>query len=90
MKTERLLLLFTLLVFVLTPFCKNYNSSDSTKSKQILDFVANKKELAWLKANSVHIKTVKTENGFNDLVPIKTLIGNAQIVGLGEFTHGTS
>jgi erythromycin esterase len=53
-------------------------------------FVANKEELAWLKNNSIKIKTIQAESGFCDLQPIKSLIGDAYLVGLGENTHGTS
>jgi erythromycin esterase len=83
----------------LTPFCKSDNSSKSAKTtagsnqktnSQSTDYVATKKELAWLKNNCIKIQTVQAENGFNDLQPLKQMIGNAKIIGLGEFTHGTS
>ncbi len=54
------------------------------------NFVASNKEIRWLKDNSVTIKTELAENGFDDLQPLKKLIGNARIVALGENTHGTS
>jgi len=54
------------------------------------NFVASNKEIRWLKNNSITIKTELAENGFDDLQPLKKLIGNARIVALGENTHGTS
>jgi len=91
MKTNRLIILFILLPLLLTLFCKSDNSSRLKGSTQINDeFVANKKELSWLKENCIKIKTVQAENGFEDLQPLKKMIGNARIVGLGENTHGTS
>ena len=54
------------------------------------NFAANNKEINWLKENCVTIKTELAENGFEDLQPLKELIGNARIVALGENTHGTS
>lgn len=62
------------------------------RSKNIADdsFIANEKELTWLKNNCIKIKAVKSESGFDDLQPIKGLIGESRIVGLGENTHGTS
>lgn len=56
----------------------------------ILDYAANQKELDWLQKHSIKIKTVQAETGFEDLQPLKQIIGNAQIVGLGENTHGSS
>ena len=44
----------------------------------------------WLNKNSIPIKYVKAENGFDDLKPLKDLIGEARIVSLGECTHGSS
>ena len=53
-------------------------------------YEANEAEIAWLKDNSLPLRTVEAENGFDDLEPLKQLIGDARIVALGENTHGTS
>ena len=45
---------------------------------------------AWLNKNVIPLKTVKAENGFEDLKPLDSLIGVARIVELGECTHGSS
>ena len=45
---------------------------------------------AWLNKNAIPIKTVKAENGLEDLKPLDNLIGDARIVELGECTHGSS
>jgi erythromycin esterase len=90
MKTNKVIILFTFLGLLLAPFCKSDNSSRLKRSNQIYGFVANRKELSWLKENCIKIKTVQAENGFKDLQPLKKMIGNARIVGLGENTHGTS
>jgi erythromycin esterase len=39
--------------------------------------------------NAINIKTPEAGHGFDDLQPLKKLIGDARIVGLGEATHGT-
>jgi erythromycin esterase-like protein len=44
---------------------------------------------AWIRANAVPIKTPVAGNGFDDLLPLKPIIGDARIVSLGEPTHGT-
>lgn len=44
----------------------------------------------WLNKNCIPLKYVKAENGFDDLKPLKDLIGDARIVSLGECTHGSS
>ncbi len=90
MKTNRFIILSTFLGLLLAPFCKSDNSTSLKESKQIDGFVTNKKELSWLKENCIKINTVQAESGFKDLQPLKKMIGNARIVGLGENTHGTS
>lgn len=45
--------------------------------------------VAWVKQHAIPIKTVQPESGFEDLQPLKALIGDARIVSLGESTHGS-
>ena len=47
-------------------------------------------ELEWLRKNAIAFKTDRAESGFDDLQPLKALVGGARIVGLGEATHGTA
>src|SRR5437870_4722953 len=46
-------------------------------------------QLEWLKTNAIQLNTCEAGNGFDDLQPLKALIGDARIVSLGECTHGT-
>jgi erythromycin esterase len=46
-------------------------------------------ETAWLKKAAVPVASVEAGKGFADLAPLKSMIGNARIVSLGESTHGT-
>ncbi len=46
--------------------------------------------LTWLRENAVPLETVHPTADATDLTPLKEVIGNARIVGLGEATHGTS
>jgi len=44
----------------------------------------------WLLQNAIPFRTEKAGTGFDDLQPLRSLIGNARVVGLGEATHGTA
>lgn len=46
--------------------------------------------LNWIRENAIPFQTDRAERGFADLQPLKPLIGNARVVGLGEATHGTA
>ncbi|GAB6109473.1 erythromycin esterase family protein [Fusibacter bizertensis] len=43
-----------------------------------------------LKAHIIPIKTTKANNGFDDLTPLKEILENKKIIGMGEATHGTA
>jgi erythromycin esterase len=43
----------------------------------------------WIRRNAIPFKTVEAGHGFEDLLPLKQLIGDARIVSLGEPTHGS-
>jgi erythromycin esterase len=42
-----------------------------------------------LRDNAIPFDTIDPDRNFEDLMPLKGLIGNARIVALGEATHGT-
>lgn len=46
--------------------------------------------VSWLSTNAIPIASADPTQGFADLMPLQNLVGNAQIVGLGEATEGTS
>ncbi len=46
-------------------------------------------QAAWLHEHAVELATVSPGSGFQDLTPLRTMVGDARIVGLGEGTHGT-
>jgi erythromycin esterase len=43
----------------------------------------------WVAKQAIPLKTVVAGNGFDDMKPIRDLVGPARIVALGEATHGT-
>lgn len=44
---------------------------------------------SWLRENAIPFNTTDPNSDFEDLMPLKELIGDARIVALGEDTHGT-
>lgn len=46
-------------------------------------------DIQWLKANAIPFDTTEPNHSFEDLMPLKQIIGDARIVALGEATHGT-
>ena len=43
----------------------------------------------WLTDQAIRVKTVEAEHGLTDLMPLKTVLKDVRIVGLGEGTHGS-
>lgn len=44
---------------------------------------------AWLKQSAFPIKYIEAGHGFSDLQPLKKILQDVQVIGLGEATHGT-
>lgn len=44
---------------------------------------------SWLADNAIPLNSVEAGNGFEDMQPLKKMIGEARLVLLGEATHGT-
>ncbi|MBU5226299.1 erythromycin esterase family protein [Clostridium senegalense] len=47
------------------------------------------KAIQALKSKKIELKTVKYNNGFEDLMPLKNILKDKKIVAMGEATHGT-
>jgi len=47
-------------------------------------------QLDWVRNTAIPISSADPGESYDDLMPLKDLIGDAHIVGLGEATHGTS
>ncbi|GLV57543.1 hypothetical protein KDH_43790 [Dictyobacter sp. S3.2.2.5] len=43
----------------------------------------------WIQQNAIPLQTTDQGHSDADLAPLKQIVGNASIVGLGEETHGT-
>jgi erythromycin esterase-like protein len=46
-------------------------------------------EVLWLEKNAIRFDTPVAGDDLSDLKPMKAIVGDARIVGLGEVTHGT-
>lgn len=46
-------------------------------------------QIEWIRKNAIPFETVEAGHDFEDLQPLKGLIGDARIVALGEPTHGS-
>src|ERR1041384_7615428 len=44
---------------------------------------------SWIRSSANPLKTVEARSGFDDMEPLRRVIGDARIVSLGEATHGT-
>src|SRR5581483_10798357 len=42
----------------------------------------------WLQDHSIHLKSIQPEEDLSDLTPLREIVGESQLVGLGEATHG--
>lgn len=74
---RKLLVLFLILLFALSA-CDSYGVPLTMEEKSI-----------WLSENSIRVNSIlPTDEEFTDLIPLKEVIGDAQIVLLGEQSHG--
>ena len=70
------LLVYLFLIVIGTPVL----SSDTAKPAA---------QVEWIRAKAIPLKTVEAGNGFDDMMPMKGIVGDARVVALGEATHGT-
>ena len=49
----------------------------------------NQSVVDWIRANAIRLNTPEAGHGFDDMQPLKKVIGDARVVELGEATHGT-
>jgi erythromycin esterase-like protein len=50
---------------------------------------SDKPPVAWLRSHAIPLKTVEAGHGFDDMQPLRGIVGGARIVELGEATHGS-
>jgi len=67
-------------------------SSTTAEETQVFDADANEKQPSdlfarWARENAIPITTTEPGKGFDDLQPLKQIVGEARVVGLGESIH---
>jgi erythromycin esterase len=99
MKTRRLLitgLIFIGLIFILIRLCIWHYGLGTKHITGLVSLFSGPPELSaeektelhtWLKENAVHLNTIEAGSGFEDMQPLKAMIGDARIVALGEASH---
>lgn len=55
----------------------------------LIEIPVTREQVTWIRSAAIPFTTPKAQTGFRDLQPLKSLIGDAHIVALGEATHGT-
>lgn len=79
MNKRGLILCYFVLTFVLVPFSLAQGISQQDEK----DF------LSWLRQSAVAIDHIEAGKDFSDLQPLKEILKDVKVVGLGEATHGT-
>jgi erythromycin esterase len=62
---------------------------DENRTRKALEAAQVDSVITLIRKNAISLKTPEASHGFDDLQPLKRLIGDARIVGLGEASHGT-
>jgi erythromycin esterase len=99
MKTRRLLIvgsLFVGLIFMLILLCMWHYGLHMKHVRGLALLLSGPQKLsaeqkaelhAWLKENAIPLNSVEAGSGFEDMQPLKAMIGDARIVALGEASH---
>ncbi|WP_162339819.1 erythromycin esterase family protein [Cyclobacterium salsum] len=56
---------------------------------QVADQSDEKAIISWIEKHAVPIRHLEAGNGYEDLQPLKEMLKDVKVVGLGEATHGT-
>ena len=62
---------------------------DTQAPEQTTSVGSDEAAFRWLRQNAIPIRHIEAGHGFADLQPLKTVLKDVQVVGLGETTHGT-
>ena len=80
------------IIFIFSFFflCYGFSSVQQEEQQEKTFDPSNVKPIAkWIADNAIPVKSFEAGHGFEDLQPLKKILKDVQIVGLGEATHGT-
>lgn len=87
MASSRILLLICL-AFTLSESFSQLSTKKISYSKKSVTTIDSTQKVAWLKQNAINIRSVDpADEEFSDLKPLKNIIGNSQVVMIGEPNH---
>ena len=81
-------LLFLSLLLVL-PGCDGSGPPGAAPSAEGTDRPAGEATAEWVSSNAFRLASVEAGNGFADLAPLKGILADVRLIGLGEATHGS-
>lgn len=87
-KTRLLLTGILVIVFGAMPVIGQQDAPTVTPDSQPTD--EDQLAIAWIQENAIPFETTEPGNGYQDLMPLKAIIGDARVIALGEATHGTA
>jgi len=61
----------------------------SAHAEAATDTSAGQDAVAWLRANALPLASAEPGTPFDDLAPLRAMLGKARVVSMGEATHGT-
>src|SRR5262249_9386976 len=61
----------------------------SAHAEAATDTSAGQDAVAWLRANALPLASAEPGTPFDDLAPLRAMLGRARVVSMGEATHGT-
>ena len=87
MKKSKILFFLLLIVFVFLKL--NSTAQEKLANSDRISPEDTKAIIDWLSENAIPLENVEAGHGFADLQPLKGVLKDVRIVGLGEATHGT-
>jgi erythromycin esterase-like protein len=66
-----------------------WGTASCRSQKGITNSLEDQSIAEWIANHAVHLDITEAGHGFDDMQPLKKIVGNARIVSLGEATHGT-
>lgn len=59
------------------------------RTEATAESLRSREAISWIAAKAHPLASVEAGHGFQDLMPLKQILGNVRVIGLGEATHGS-